>query len=443
MIMECSGAVSSGIADTGGGVFGEYGERMRLSDMDADQRAALLAEQEREHQALCARGLSLNLTRGKPSSEQLDLSNALLDLPGHADVPAGPDVRNYGGLDGLREIREIFGELFMIDPDLLMASDNASLSLMHDCVTYASLHGIAGQQPWAGQQVKFVCPVPGYDRHFAITEHLGIEMIPIPLTDDGVDVDELAALLADEQVKGMWVVPMYGNPSGTVWSREVVEKILALPAAPDFRIFWDNAYGLHHLTDEPAEMLPILDMAAAAGNPDRVFAFASTSKITFAGAGVSFFGSSKANLDWYRGHMQFRTIGPDKINHWRHAAFFGDAEGVRAHMRKHREQLAPKFALVDEVLSERLGEYGVAEWTKPRGGYFVTLRVPSGTASRVVALAKEAGIALTPAGASHPLRHDPDDAVIRLAPSFPPVDELRPAMEGVATCVLLAAAERS
>lgn len=414
---------------------------MRLSDMTADEKAALAAQQREAHQALCAKGLALNLTRGKPASDQLDLSDALLSLPGDAPRPAGADVRNYGGLDGLAELREIFGELFAIDPELLVAGGNASLAVMHDCVTWAMLHGIGGQEPWAGQNVKFVCPVPGYDRHFAITEHLGIEMIPIELTEDGVDVDALGALLADESVKGMWVVPMYANPSGVVWSRAVVERVLALPAAPDFRIFWDNAYGVHHLTDDHPEPLPILQMAAAAGNPDRVLAFASTSKITFAGAGVAFLGSSAANLDWYRGHAKFRTIGPDKVNQWRHAVFFGDAEGVRAHMRKHRDLIAPKFAVVDRVLGERLGDLGVATWTRPKGGYFVTLRVPNGTASRVVALAKEAGIALTPAGASHPLGHDPEDAVIRIAPTFPPVEELEVAMDGLATCVLLAATE--
>ena len=407
--------------------------------MTADQRAAFHAEQKKAHDELKALGLQLNLTRGKPASDQLDLADALLSLPADAPRPAGPDPRNYGGLDGLAEIREIFSELFQIPVENLLAGDNSSLALMHDCVNYAMLHGIGGEEPWAGKKIKFVCPVPGYDRHFAITEHLGVEMVPIELTDDGVDLDELAALLADDSVKGMWMVPMYANPTGMVWSREKVEAMLALPAADDFRIFWDNAYGVHHLTDEPAEMLPIIDMAAEAGHPDRVLAFASTAKITLAGAGVSFLGSSQANLDWYRSHAKFRSIGPDKVNHWRHARFFGDAEGVRQHMRKQRDLLVPKFELVDEVLSERLAD--VATWTKPKGGYFVTLRVPDGTASRVVALAKEAGITLTPAGASHPGGHDPQDAIVRIAPSFPPLEELRPAMEGLATCVLLAASE--
>lgn len=416
---------------------------MRLSEMSADQKTEFRAELETAHKALCDQGLKLNLTRGKPASEQLDLSDRLLSLPGDAARPEGADVRNYGGLEGGLRIREIFGELLHIAPEQIIAGDNSSLSFMHDTINWAMLHGIGGGQPWAGQQIKFVCPVPGYDRHFAITEHLGVEMIPIQLTEHGVDLDELATLLADESVKGMWIVPMYANPTGTVWTREIVEKMLALPAAADFRIFWDNAYGLHHLTDDELDVLPILDIAAAQGNPDRVLAFASTSKITYAGAGVSFFASSPANLDWYRSHAKFRSIGPDKVNHWRHAEFFGDAEGVRAHMRAHRKLIEPKFEIVERILDDRLGDHQIASWTHPAGGYFITLTVPHGTASRVVELAGQAGVALTPAGASHPLGQDPDDAVIRLAPTFPPVAELETAMEAVTTCVLLAAAEQA
>ncbi len=396
-----------------------------------------------EYQALRAQGLSLDLTRGKPSADQLDLSNALLDLDLGGDYrdAAGTDLRNYGGTDGVVELRAIFAELLGIPVPQLLAAGNASLQLMHDTVVNALLHGLPGGEPWFGHDVAFLCPSPGYDRHFAVTQALGIRMISVPYQDDGtLDLVAIEKHLADPAVRGMWLVPMYANPTGATVDEATARALVAMPAAAsDFRIFWDNAYALHHLSDDEPAALDILGMAEAAGNPDRVFVFASTSKITQAGAGVSFFASSPANIAWHKKHASVQTIGPDKLNHLRHARFFGDAEGVRAHMRAHRELLAPKFALVDRILTERLT--GHATWTKPAGGYFVTLTAPARTASRAVELAKSIGVAVTPAGAAFPYGDDPHDSVIRIAPSMPPEAELERAIEALCVCVLLAEAE--
>ncbi|WP_040787996.1 aminotransferase class I/II-fold pyridoxal phosphate-dependent enzyme [Nocardia paucivorans] len=392
--------------------------------------------------------LTLDLTRGKPSPEQLDLSAALLSLPGDGDYRdgTGTDCRNYGGLQGLPELRAIFGELLGIPVSNLIAGNNASLELMHDVIVYATLHGtVDSPRRWADEPtVKFICPCPGYDRHFAITESLGFEMIPVPILHDGPDAAAIAALLADDpQIKGLWAVPNYSNPTGVVFSEDVVRELVSMPAAaPDFRLFWDNAYAVHPLTDTAAPVLDVLGMAAAAGHPNRPLVFASTSKITFAGAGVSFFGASTENLDWYLQYAGKKSIGPDKINQLRHLRFFTDAAGVRAHMQKHRAILEPKFALVLKILEERLGPSKVASWTAPKGGYFISLDVLEGTAARVIELAKDAGIALTAAGSAFPYKKDPEDKNIRIAPSFPSLPELEKAMDGLATCVLLAATEK-
>lgn len=396
-----------------------------------------------EYQALRAQNLSLDLTRGKPSAAQLDLSNPLLDIDLGDDYrdAAGTDLRNYGGTDGVIELREIFAELLGIPVPQLLASGNASLQLMHDTLVTALLHGIEGGEPWVGRDVAFLCPSPGYDRHFAVTQALGIRMIAVPsLADGSLDLVAIEKHLADPAVRGMWLVPMYANPSGASVDEATARALMAMPAAAgDFRVFWDNAYALHHLTDDEPAPLDILGIAAEAGNPDRVFVFASTSKITQAGAGVSFFASSPANIAWHRRHSAVQTIGPDKLNHLRHARFFGDAAGVRAHMRKHRALLAPKFALVDRILTERLT--GHASWTRPTGGYFVTLAAPARTASRAVELAKSIGVAVTPAGAAFPYGDDPHDSIIRIAPSMPPEAELAQAIEALCVCVLLAEAE--
>jgi len=421
-----------------------------MTTLDSLDRAALTALHERlaaQYAELQARGLRLDLTRGKPSAEQLDLSNALLGLPGGDDVRAadGTDCRNYGGLAGLPELRSIWSELLGIPTAQLVAGGASSLTMMRDVLTYALLHGRqASPRPWTREEVvRFVCPVPGYDRHFTMLEALGIEMVTVDMTETGPDVDAIERLVAtDPTVKGMWLVPTYANPTGDTTTLEVAARLAAMPAAaPDFTVMWDNAYAVHHLTEDEAKAVDILGLAAGSGHPDRFVVFASTSKITFAGAGVAFLAGSAGTVAWYLEHLAYGSIGPDKLNQLRHVRFLQDAEGVRALMRRHRDILAPKFGAVQEILEARLGGQGVATWSRPLGGYFVDLNVVDGTARRVVALAKDAGIALTPAGSAYPHGDDPRDRNIRLAPSFPPVEELREAMDGVATCVLLAAAE--
>jgi DNA-binding transcriptional MocR family regulator len=419
---------------------------MSLSDLSHDQLAALHTEQAEAYNALLAKGLKLDLTRGKPSPAQLDLSNELLTLPGEGTYmdSTGTDCRNYGGTQGLPAIRTIFAPLLNVPVDRLVAGDNSSLSIMHDTIVYALLKGtVDSVGPWSTSPIKFICPVPGYDRHFALCEQYGIEMVPVPLSQDGPDLDQVRRLAAeDPSIKGMWIVPMYSNPNGVIYTAEVTRALLEMPAAGDFRLFWDNAYAVHHLTDVETPALDVLAMAAEAGHPNRVFLFASTSKITFAGAGVSFFASSASNVDWYLKNLSKRSIGPDKVNHLRHALYLKGADGVTALMRRHREILAPKFEQVISILNKRLGDYQGTTWTDPDGGYFVSLDVTDGTATRVVELAKGAGIAMTGAGAAFPYGRDPRDRNIRIAPSFPSPDEVAAAMEGLATCVLLAATEK-
>lgn len=399
------------------------------------------------YDALVARGLSLDLTRGKPSPAQLDLSNALLALPGD-DVyrdRSGVDIRNYGNPQGLVELREIFSPSLMVPVPQLLALGNSSLTVMHDVVSHAMLHGLPeSTRPWSREEtVTFLCPVPGYDRHFAITEHLGIRMLPVAMTDTGPDLVQVERLLAtDPTIRGIWCVPVHSNPTGTSYTEQVARELVSLPAAADFRIFWDNAYAVHHLTDDVPEPIDILSLAAEAGNPDRVFVFSSTSKVTFAGAGVGFFGSSPANVSWYLSHAAVQSIGPDKVNQLRHAHFLKDPAGLGRHMLAHREIVAPKFDAVSEVLERRLAPYGAGTWTSPKGGYFVSLDVHDGCASRAVALAAQAGIAITPAGSTYPYKKDPRDANIRIAPTMPPLDELVEALEGLCTAVLLAEVER-
>jgi DNA-binding transcriptional MocR family regulator len=420
--------------------------RTPLSDLAPDALADFLADKQAAYAELQARGLTLDLTRGKPSSAQLDLSERLLSLPTGRKDRAGADVRNYGGLEGLTELREIFAELLWVDVDQVICQGNSSLTLMHQTISYLMLWGGPdSERPWKDEPVvRFVCPVPGYDRHFSMLADFGIEMVTVPMHDDGPDVAAVAELVRDDpSVKGMWIVPTYANPTGAVVSEEVAAALMAMPtAAPDFRILWDNAYAFHHLTEDEAKSADALSLAAASGHPNRPIMYASTSKITFAGAGVSVLAASTANKTWFLRHLAMGSIGPDKINHLRHVEFFGSADGVREHMRRHREIIAPKFEAVDAALTAELEGLGIAEWTRPTGGYFVNLDVLDGTATRVVELAKQAGIALTPAGASFPLGHDPRDRNIRLAPTFPELAEVETAMAGVATCVALAAAEK-
>ncbi|MDP9821974.1 aminotransferase class I/II-fold pyridoxal phosphate-dependent enzyme [Nocardioides massiliensis] len=417
-----------------------------LSALPAAELTAFHRAQEAAYAELRAAGLKLDLTRGKPAAAQLDLSDGLLTLPRGTTDSGGTDVRNYGGLEGLRDLRAIFAELLGTPVEQLVAGDNSSLVMMRSVLSYLWLHGgVTSERPWSAEEkVTFVCPVPGYDRHFTLLDWFGIDTVTVPMNDDGPDAEAIAELVAhDPTIKGMWLVPTYANPTGTITSPAVAERLASMPtAAPDFTIFWDNAYALHHLTEEETASADILGLAEAAGNPHRPIVFASTSKITYAGAGVGFLAASTDVVKWYTTHLGKGAIGPDKVNHLRHAQFFGSADGVRAHMVKHRELIAPKFDAVDRILTERLGGLGVAEWKVPVGGYFFSLDVLDGTAARVVQLAREAGIALTPAGASFPKGLDPRDRNIRLAPTFPPPEEVARAMEGVTTCVLLAAAEK-
>ncbi|AMO59155.1 GntR family transcriptional regulator [Mycolicibacterium phlei] len=421
---------------------------MSFLSLGRDELSAHHEQQKRNYEELKAKGLKLDLTRGKPSPEQLDLSNRLLELPGPDDYrdADGTDVRNYGGLHGLPELRAIFGELLGIPVQNLIAGNNASLELMHDVIVFSMLHGGPDSpRPWSREPaLKFLCPAPGYDRHFAITESLGIEMITVPMREDGPDVDLIEELVAaDPAIKGIWCVPVYSNPTGTTYSWEVVRRLVQMQtAATDFRIMWDNAYAVHTLTHEFVRNVDILGLAEAAGHPNRPLVFASTSKITFAGAGVSFLGASLGNIAWYLQHAGKKSIGPDKVNQLRHLRFFRDADGVRLHMQRHQQLLAPKFAAVQEILEDRLGDSKIASWTEPKGGYFVSLDVLPGTAKRTIALAKDAGIAVTEAGATFPYRKDPEDKNIRIAPSFPAEAELRAAIDGLATCALLSATEK-
>jgi DNA-binding transcriptional MocR family regulator len=417
-----------------------------LIDRRPEEIEAFLGEQRKAYENLKDRGLDLDLTRGKPSSAQLDLSDELLSLPSGVKDPAGVDVRNYGGLQGIEAIRKIFAELLWIEPEQLAAGGNSSLVMMREALTDLWLKGgVDSVRPWgAEEKVTFICPVPGYDRHFTLLNWFGIDTVTVPMNEDGPDAEAVAELAAkDPSIKGMWVVPTYANPTGSIVSQEVAARLASMEtAAPDFKIFWDNAYAFHHLTEDEAKSADILTLAAAAGHPHRPVIFASTSKITFAGAGVAFLGGSVETVKWYLENLGKGAIGPDKLNQLRHAEFFGSPQGVRDHMLKHREIIAPKFEAVQKVLSERLGGLGIASWTQPTGGYFVSMDLLDGTASRVVELAKEAGVSLTPAGASFPNGKDPRNRNIRLAPTFPPLPEVNEAMQAVATCALLAAAEK-
>lgn len=415
-----------------------------LADLDTAALREAHAAFAQAYDELKAAGLSLDITRGKPSADQLDLSNDLLHLPdGEYRDAAGTDLRNYGGPNGLPELRAIFADALQVPVAQLLALGNSSLTIMHDTIAQALLHGVpGGELPWARQSISFLAPVPGYDRHFTILERFGIRMIPVPMNEDGPDVEAVASLLAaDDSIKGMWCVPVYSNPTGAVYSEEVVRALVSLPAAPDFRLFWDNAYVVHHLSEERPTPIDVLALAAEAGNPDRPLIFASTSKVTFPGAGVAFFGASEANVAWFQRNSAAQSIGPDKLNQLRHAQLLKDADGLAAHMEKHRAILEPKFAAVDAAFRERLAPWGAGTWNAPKGGYFVSLDVLDGSAKRAVQLAKEAGIAVTPAGATFPYGDDPRDANIRIAPTFPPLSELELALDGLCTAILLAEAE--
>jgi DNA-binding transcriptional MocR family regulator len=398
------------------------------------------------------RNLSIDMTRGKPSPEQLDLCAGLLTAVSDDDCKGedGADYRNYGILAGIPEARRLFAEYMEVTPDEIIVGGNGSLPMMYDALAGGVLYGMpGGEGPWKNlgkdqAPVKFLCPVPGYDRHFTICERLGIEMINIDMDDGGLDMDAVEAAVKDDpSVKGMWCVPKYSNPTGVTYSDAVVERLGAMPvAAGDFRVIWDNAYAAHHLGDGPATVKNLLKVCKDAGNPDRVLMFGSTSKITLAGAGLAMMAASKTNIDDALGKLFAVTIGPDKINQLRHVRFFGDMDGLRAHMDKQAAIIGPKFAAVDEILESRLAGKGIATWTKPEGGYFVSVDVLDGCAAEVIRLTGEAGVKLVPAGATFPYGKDPNDRNIRIAPTMPPVADIRDAMEIFCACVELAAVNK-
>lgn len=411
------------------------------SELQAELESASGAYEE-----FASRGLKLDITRGKPASAQLDLAADLLTAVTPDDVmtPSGVDTRNYGGLDGIVELRELFSPLLKIPSNQLLAGGNASLTLMAQALTFALMHGTVGDsRPWGQGPHKLICPVPGYDRHFTLAESLGFELLSIPMDSQGPVVAEAQRLAEDETVKGMWLVPMYSNPTGITITEERAKELAAMPAAaPDFTLLWDNAYGLHHLRDEHPEVLDILDICTKAGHPERPWIFASTSKITHAGAGVSFFGAGPETNDWIRSNLAKISIGPDKVNQLRHLRFFSTPEGVKEHMRQHAKIIAPKFDAVLDTLERELGGTDLAQWTHPDGGYFITLTTLEGTADRIVKLAAEAGVKLTPAGATHPYGLDPHNNVIRIAPTMPTVEDVELAAQGLVACVKLASYEK-
>ncbi|MEO7033330.1 MAG: aminotransferase class I/II-fold pyridoxal phosphate-dependent enzyme [Polyangiaceae bacterium] len=418
-----------------------------LAKLSASDRAALSQQLELRYNGFRAQGLKLDMTRGKPSSEQLDLASKLTVVLGEKDYKGsdGTDGRNYGGLDGLPELKLIFADMLGAPAAQVVVGGASSLTMMHDTVVRALLHGVPGsKEPWSRGKVKFICPAPGYDRHFAICEHHGIEMLTVALNDDGPDMAEVERLVAsDDAIKGMWCVPKYSNPTGTTYSDAVVKRLAGMKtAAADFRLFWDNAYAVHDLYAQGDKLANILSACAEAGNPDRAIVFGSTSKISFAGAGVAALASSPANIADVKKHSAIQTIGPDKINQLRHVRFFKDFAGVVAHMQKHAELLRPKFEAVVSAFESELGGKGVATWTKPHGGYFVSLDTLDGCAAEVVRLAEAAGVKLTAAGATFPHGKDPRDRNIRIAPSMPPLAQVKTAMEVVTVCVLLASLKK-
>jgi DNA-binding transcriptional MocR family regulator len=398
-----------------------------------------------EYQKFKASGLNLDLTRGKPSAEQLDLSDAMnLILGDDLSNESNTDLRNYGGIDGIPECKRLFAEILGVTNEQILIGGNSSLTLMYFATLFALNQGFGDVgKSWAseGQTVKFLAPVPGYDRHFSVCEHLGIELIPVALNGDGPDMDAIEALVkADSSIKGIWCVPRFSNPTGTVYSDAVVERIAQLGkiAGSNFRIFWDNAYAVHSLSDDAPELANIMDLCQQYGTTDSVYIFGSTSKITYAGAGMSFAGMSKANLKAFSQHLGMSQIGPDKINQLRHVRFLKNSEGLKTHMRAHAAILKPRFDIVLKHLREGLGDAGVASWNEPQGGYFVSFDTLPGLAKEVVKLAAEAGVKLTPAGATYPYGKDPDNRNIRIAPSVPTLDEIDRAMAVFVNCVKLA-----
>lgn len=424
-------------------------ERKAYKELSREELQQLHTQLAKEYEDAKGKGLKLDMSRGKPSVVQLDMGMDIFDvLNAWSDMKSMDkvDVRNYGVLDGITEAKHLMADIMGVSADSVIVCGNASLTIMYDTVSRSMTHGVMGSTPWCKlDKVKFLCPVPGYDRHFSITQHFGIEMINVPMTPQGPDMDMVEKLVAeDESIKGIWCVPKYSNPQGYSYSDETVRRFAALkPAAKDFRIFWDNAYAVHHLyEDRQDEILEILSECEKAGNPDMVYEFASTSKISFSGAGVAAIAASKSNLDFIKKSMTIQTIGYDKINQLRHVRYFKDFEGVKAHMRKHAAIMRPKFEAVQAVLERELDGLQIGSWTKPNGGYFISFDAMEGCAKAIVAKCKEAGVTLTGAGATFPYGKDPKDSNIRIAPSFPTPEEMAMATDLFVLCVKLVSVEK-
>jgi len=422
---------------------------MQYNDMSKEELLALKESLNKEYAEAKAKGLALDMSRGKPSAKQLDVSLGLLDtINSSSDLKAldGTDCRNYGVLDGIPEAKKLMADMMGTTPDHVIVYGNASLNIMYDQISRAYTHGILGNTPWCKlDKVKFLCPVPGYDRHFAITERFGIEMINIPMSESGPDMGMVEEYVSkDTSVKGIWCVPKYSNPQGYTYSEETVKRMAALkPAAEDFRIFWDNAYVIHDLYDDNKdEIADIISECEKAGNPDMVFEFASTSKVSFPGSGIAALATSANNIADIKKQLTIQTIGHDKLNQLRHVRFFKDINGLKEHMRKHAEFMRPKFEAVESVLEEELGGLGIGSWTEPKGGYFISFEAMDGCAKAIVAKCKEAGVKLTGAGATFPYGKDPKDSNIRIAPSFPTPEEMKQAADLFVLCVKLVSVEK-
>lgn len=422
---------------------------MQYNDMSKEELLALKESLNKEYAEAKAKGLALDMSRGKPSAKQLDVSLGLLDtINSSSDLKAldGTDCRNYGVLDGIPEAKKLMADMMGTTPDHVIVYGNASLNIMYDQISRAYTHGILGNTPWCKlDKVKFLCPVPGYDRHFAITERFGIEMINIPMSESGPDMGMVEEYVSkDASVKGIWCVPKYSNPQGYTYSEETVKRMAALkPAAEDFRIFWDYAYVIHDLYDDNKdEIADIISECEKAGNPDMVFEFASTSKVSFPGSGIAALATSANNIADIKKQLTIQTIGHDKLNQLRHVRFFKDINGLKEHMRKHAEFIRPKFEAVESVLEEELSGLGIGSWTEPKGGYFISFDAMDGCAKAIVAKCKEAGVKLTGAGATFPYGKDPKDSNIRIAPSFPTLEEMKQAADLFVLCVKLVSVEK-
>lgn len=421
----------------------------KYSDMSKEELLTLKAQLDKEYADIKAKGLALDMSRGKPSADQLDLSMGLMNvLSSDSDLKCetGVDCRNYGVIDGIPEAKRLLGEMSEVDPDHIIIYGNSSLNVMFDSIARSMTQGVMGNTPWCKlDKVKFLCPVPGYDRHFKITEFFGIEMINVPMTPQGPDMDMVEKLVSeDASIKGIWCVPKYSNPQGYTYSAETVERFAHLkPAAPDFRIYWDNAYSIHHLYDDNQDFLvEILEACAKAGNPDLVYKFTSTSKVSFPGSGIAAIASSETNIADIKKRLTIQTIGHDKINQLRHVKFFKNVDGIKAHMEKQADLIRPKFELVEKIFSDELASRGIGTWMHPLGGYFISFEAPEGCAKEIVSKCKEAGVVLTGAGSPFPYKKDPKDSVIRIAPTYPSLAELEQAANVFVVVVRMVAAEK-